>query len=336
MDDTQTSVSMPVTPPIQPNINAIFALPSSIAGKGTSYVITQPERKVLTYDGSILGEYDFMSIVSWCYPCTKVTSGSKPVTLFAVINLPGLIEPQYVILKRNCAGNTDQLVVDELKSVFGLYKMGSHAIRLRGIPRKYDNDYPWIIDSSNGEIVNVFIYPQWSEYLIFRATTTKDDNNKVTFIPLLKLEDTQWVPTTSSDIKEGHRKFFYETQKILIYRELLRIGNTNLSDILVKNIGKQIVPLSIDEMVIKGPTDNHRKLSQTLEKFFFPKTTSKTEVIIKMLGLSRENYMDQIEIIRNTLARIINRVDQDKLLLVDDITTQLVDRCTNYYGLIKN
>ena len=185
--------------------------------------------------------------------------------------------------------------------------------------------------------MNIFIYPKWSEYLLFKATVTKDKNtNKTIFIPLLTLEDTQWVPTTSSEIKEGHRKFFYEIQKILIYRELLRVGNTNLGDILVKYIGKQIVPLSIDEMVIKGPTDTYRKLSQTLDKFFFPKTTSKTEVIIKMLRLSRENYVDQIEIIRNTITRIISRVDPNKMGLVDDITNQLVDRCSNYYGLIEN
>ena len=114
--------------------STIFVLPPTTApSQGNSTLVPQLERKVLTYDGSNLGEFDFMSVVSWCHPCTEVTSGMKAVALFAVINLPGLIEPQHVILKRNCAGHTDQLVVDELKLVFSLHKMGTHAIRLRGI-----------------------------------------------------------------------------------------------------------------------------------------------------------------------------------------------------------
>ena len=336
--NTEEQISMPVTPPVNPNLDAIFALPPSIMpGQGIPSIVLPIERKVLTYDGTHLGEFEFSSVISWCHPCTKATSGMKSVALFAMIILPGLVESQNVILKRNCAGHTDQLIVDELKPIFGIHKMGTHAIRLRGIPRKYNNDFPWIVDGPNGQIVNVFIHPQWSEYFVFRATTTKDkDTDKLTFIPLPTLEKTQWVPTTSSEIKEGHRKFFFEIQKILIYRELIRIGNTNLSDILVKTIDKRIVPLSIDEMVIKGPTDTHRKITQELERFFFPKTTSKTEVIIKMLGLTRENHVAQIEVIRNSIARVINRVDQSKVWLVDDLIDQLVNRCAIFYGLIES
>lgn len=312
-----------------PNIATILEMSSTIASIQT---VPQPiERKFLSYDGTHLGEFEFLNVVSWCHPCSKVTSGLKSVALFAIINLPGLLESHHVILKRNCAGHTDQLVVDELKPIFSLQKMGSHAIRLRGIPRKYNNMYPWIVDGPEGEVINTYIHIQWSEYFVFRATITKDNTTeKVTFVPLPTLKDTQWLPTTASEIKKGHKKFYFEIQKILIYRELMRIGNTNLSDILVKNI----TPLSIDEMIIKEPVvdfDNGRKITQELEKFFFPKTTSKTEIIVKMLGLTKENYCDQVEIIRNSMTKVINRVDHNKLWLVDDIVNQLTDRCTIYY-----
>lgn len=333
--DKEESQNIPM--PVQPNIAAIFAMPSTIMSGQETLLAPPIERKFLTYDGTHLGEFEFVSVVSWCHPCTKVTSGMKSVALFAIINLPGMIEPQHVILKRNSVGHTDQLVIDELKSVFGLHKMGTHAIRLRGVPRRYNNSCPWIVDGPNGEIINVFIHPQWSEYLVFRATITRDKvTDRVTFVPLPTLEKTQWIPTSGSEIREGHRRFYYEIQKILVYRDLMRIGNTNLSDILVKSIGKQIVPLSIDEMVIKGPTDTHRKLTQELEKFFFPKTTSKTQIIIKMLGLTKENYREQVEFIRNSMTKIISRVDQEKLWLVDDVVNQIVDRCTIYYGLIED
>jgi hypothetical protein len=285
------------------------------------------ERKLLTYDGSHLGEFEFLSVVPWCYPCTKGTSGLKTVTLFAVINLPGILEPQNVILKRNCAGHTDQLVIDELKPIFDLQKMGSHGIRLHGIPRKYDNNYPWIVDGPNGLIFNTYIHLQWSEYFVFRATTKIEDTLR--FIQLPRLDETQWLPTASCDIKPGHKKFFFEIQKILIFRELMRVGSTNLGDILIKNL----IPLSIDEMVMKNLSETPKKITQEIENFFFISPTSKTEIIIKMLGLTKETYQEQVEIIRNTMTKIINRVDQDKLWLIDYVINQLIDRCTIYYNL---
>ena len=88
--------------------------------------------------------------------------------LHAQINLPTLIEPHYIILKRNSAGSTDQLIVDELKPIFGLHKMGTHAIRLRGVPRKINNNHPWIVSGSDGDVANIYIELKWSEYFIFK------------------------------------------------------------------------------------------------------------------------------------------------------------------------
>ena len=150
--------------------------------------------------------------------------------------------------------------------------------------------------------------------ILYIQTTMTSINGQITFVPLLTLEETLWLPNSTNDVKDGHRKFFFDIQKILVFRELLRIGSTNLRDILVKIVGKHLFPLSIDETTIKMPGTNFKGLSQDLEKFFFPKTISKTEVIIRMFGLTKENYQNQISVIRNSLSRILNRVDTSNLV----------------------
>jgi hypothetical protein len=287
--------------------------------------------KVLTYDGSRLGEYEFTGNVIWCYPCTKITSGIKSVALFALLKLPTLIDPHYVILKRNCAGRTDQLVVDELKPIFGLQKMGSHTIRLRGIPRKICDNYPWIIDSPQGQIINTYIYRQWSEYFVFRASTEKDQFGVLWPKPLPTFKDIEGsFPSVISEWKKGHIRFATEIQTILIFRELMRVGSTNSGDILIRNLS----PLSIDETVIKELGSHPKAITQDLEGFFFPRLVSRTEAIVRMLGLTRDNYRDSVEVIRNSMTRVIQRVDGSKLWLVDDVINQLIDRCTIYYEQI--
>lgn len=290
--------------------------------------ITVSERKILTYDGSHLGSFDFTT-VSWWKPCVGGSSSRKSVPFYACINLPGLIEPQYVILKRNCAGNTDQFLIDELKSIFGLHKMGTHGIRLRGIPRRFNNDYQWITDTG---IVNAYIeYERWSEYFLFRAVTKRDSEGKITVIPLNTLKDTEWLPNVTTDIKEGHKKFFYEVQKILVYRELVRVGTQNLDDILVKMIDSKFFPLSIDEMSIKSPTSTPKKLPSNVEKFFFPYSSTRMTVLIKMLGLTHDNYRIQIGILCNSMSNIINRVDPTLIWLVNDVSARLINKCTLHY-----
>jgi hypothetical protein len=303
-------------------------------------VDTSTVRTHLTFDGSYLGEHEFMSVVSYCFPCTKVTAGQKPVSLYAKIMLPGMTDVHYVILKRNCTGKTDQLICDELKPIFGLQKMGSHSIRLRGVPRKYDPKHPWIIDGPQGPILNTYIEPQWSDYFIFRATTSLNGEGNRIFVPLHSLKDTVWFDAANpSSITPGQKLFAYEIRKIFVFRDLLRISDTNLLNILVKNFGSEkspdIKPLSIDEMTIKGPNEKYRKLSKEVDEFFFPKTTTRTEVLIKMLGLTQERYREQVEALRNSMSQIISRIDGEKLWLVDDVISQIIDRCTIYYDLIN-
>lgn len=291
----------------------------------------------LKYDGFHLGSFEFNDVVKWSWPCTKTTSGLKTVTLYVMLKLSGWTAEIPVILKRNCAAGNDQIVIDELKPLFGLRKMGTHRIRLHGIPRRIQSDLPWILETTAGNRLNVALELKWSEYFVFRACTYTDKLGKMTFVQYPKLQDTPWVPSVSNEIKEGHRKFFFEIQKILIFRELLRVSDTNLTNILVRinphKKGSTISPLSVDEMTIKNASDNYRKIPEAIEKFFFSKLNTKTEVIIRMLGLTKEDYTSQVETLRNAITQIIIRIDENRIGLVDDVINNIIDRVTLYYRL---
>lgn len=288
---------------------------------------------VLSFNGSRLGKHEFNSVIKWIYPCNPTTKGRKTVVCYALLNLNGHDHP--IILKRNCSGNNDQIVADELKPLFGLTKMGTHQIRLHGIPRKYYENSPWVLDTGQ---LNFYIYPQWSDYFIFRATTTTGENNACSFISMPILKDTPWLPTTGNQITSKHKLFYYEIQKIFVFRDLLKINDTNLSNILVRSDSTsrhgRPVPLSIDEMNIKLLTDGYRKPHNDIEQFFFPRTTTRTEVLVRMLGLTQENHVDQIEILRNSISLIITRVAEDKLWMVNEIIEQIVDKVSLYFSVI--
>jgi len=304
----------------------------SISYKNAALLANSLPPVILSFNGAHLGKYEFSSVISWCYPCNAETSGRKTVLLYAMLSLGGHTYP--IILKRNCSGNNDQIVIDELKPLFGLTKMGTHQIRLHGIPRKYYPNMPWILN--NGQ-PNCYVHPQWSEYFIFRANTT-NLNGRINFVPMLKVDSTLWLPTDANRISHGHKQFFYEIQKILLFRSLFKITDTNLSNILIKPTSSRrqpLIPMSIDEMTIKLTGGTYRGPPQNLEQYFFPRTTTHTEILVRMLGLTRESYMDQIEIIRNSMSQIITRISGEKLWMVNIITEYIADKASVYFSLIN-
>ena len=293
--------------------------------------------KVLAFDGSHLGEFNMKSVVMWVCPCSARTSGVKPVVLYAIVNFSGHNFP--VILKRNCSGKRDQNIVDELKPLFGLNKMGTHSIRLKGIIRKQDPKQDWIVNGPNGIMYNMCIEEKWSDYFLFRADVRTHKDGTFDFMQYSTVENTVCFPTLTSDITPRARLFFYEVQKILVFRHLLRISGTNLSDILVRparRSSEMPTALSIDEMTIKAPNETYKKVSDKIEKHFFIKTTSRSQVLMRMLNLNRDDYPDKIEAIRNSMIKIITRIDDTKLWLVDTVINQLVDRAQDYYTIINS
>lgn len=244
----------------------------------------------LPFNGTFLGRRDFGVAVTYAYPCRQKTCGRKPVTLYAILELPGY-EPEYVILKRNASGKLDQIVCDELKPLFGLRKMGTHWIQLYGTLKKIDPERPW-------EAGNTEILPERSDYLVFRATTDVQDGVRC-FLQLPTLKEAP----DAADYKS--------VQKVLLFRELLHISDTNLLNILVLPDG---TALSIDEMTIKPKGEMGRKLSKAVEAKYFPHASSRRQVLQDMLGANPD-----LEQLKRDMLDIIRHVDWGMAWVVDRV-----------------
>lgn len=296
----------------------------------------------LPFDGSDLGVHDWNAVVCFWWPHTEETSSQRSPILQAGLKIADSIVP--VLLKRNQSKKTDQVVVDELKSLFGLHKMGTHRIRLHGVPRKVNENYHWADQGTN---LNTIIHPQWSDYIILKGPTRLRSDGVAEFFKLPTLETLKWIPSSSS-VTPDHRNFYFEIKKVIVFRELLGVTDTNDSNILVRTISGTIlgkestdvvftegkyVPLSIDEMNIRYPRVPFKRIPRKEESFLFGSDTARTETLIKMLGLHQEIFPEQIETLRSSLARIIQRVDQEKLWLVDHLTAKITDQISLYYNL---
>lgn len=292
---------------------------------------TSPSRldKLLPWNGSHLGKHNFLDVVLWYYPISTFThKGVTPVCVAYIkwndVNYP-------VILKKNHRiSKTDQVIVDQLKPLFGLVKMGTHRIRLHGSIRKHRSDAPWVYPNgaSNCEVIKF-----WEEYLIFPATMEIADGDRKAF-KILKSMDQYEMPNSKAHVTDEHRRVYQELKKILMFRELMRVKNTTLDRILIRD-GTLI---STDEMVILKPDDmlpkttyENFKLSTELENLCFPLITSRGEVLSKMCNLTKENYMAELAQLQEAIKRTIIEIDETKLWLADLVFDRMKNLIHDYW-----
>lgn len=276
--------------------------------------------EILPFDGSFLGEYKYEDVVLWSWPCRDDTSPNKSPSIYAVLG-PNRYP---VVLKRNVSKRTDQAVIDEIKPLFGLHKMGTHRIRLYGVPRRYNDECAWVG-------TNIYIYPQWSDYFLFRASG-KEVQGQVMITPVLTLHETIWAPAAVKDFTPEHWKFYNEIQKGFVFRNLCRVSSKSLKDFLVKRDPIRLV--SINETKARDPRSPYKQPSEQIMKFFFPRVSIQTEILIQMLGLTKEEYSVKLEMLRNGMSKIVSRVDPEKLWLVDSIINQINDMLSIYVNWV--
>lgn len=339
----------------------------------------------LSFDGSHLGAHEFTDVVHWAYPYIPGTSGHKIVPFKALLKIrqpDGSIQRYPVILKRNSSGRSDQAVVDELKPLFGLHKMGTHRIRLHGVHRKIHKDLPWLVQDGWGrELLNAELVQQWSEYYVLRASYGRRQDSsgtKTSFHYFIPLNEAMYYPFLKEDITEEHKRIYQEIQKIYVFRDLFRVSSSNGRDVLIRfhpssrdqlkqlfyrdsplqvrghvdphdmtpkcNLlgltchasEDHLVPLSIDEMKVKQPGEHYRGLSEDVRNYCLQGADIHAKALIHMLGLSQPTYLKQIEDLRGAMGRIIARVDQEKLWLINSVTEQIADRVGLYYNLLDD
>lgn len=274
----------------------------------------------LMYDGSFLGRLNWHQAVTWFEPQPH---DSTCKIMYAMFMYNGHEYP--VILKRNTANKKDQLIIDEIKPLFGLKKMGTHLVKLYGIPHIRPHN-------------RLFIEEKWSYYFVFRATTFLTENGDIRFQQLTPLSKFNWFPEPGEEVQQYHRDFYDEVQRIFIFRDVARVFGSSLDDIIVRT--DPLTLYSISETVIRLPNEACTPLSVArgnlgarLVESYFPEPKSRVETIIRMLGLTSSNYPERLDRLRYAICEIIFRIDNAKIWLVDQIINRLTDDLQVFYSI---
>jgi len=288
----------------------------------------------LPFDGSMLGEFAFSNIIQWCCPIQQDTLRSKPPVLMALMVWGNSKKP--IFLKRNIHKSVDQCMIDEIKPLFGLQKLGTHRITLNVVPEKA-REGPWI---DNELKVNMTFKNKKTDYIIFRADTISRENGSLEFLLYESILEYQWIETNPGKNVGLNQYIFFEIQKIIFFRELFRIDNIEPEHILIKRpiagINQVPVPISISEdKIINSTKDKVPLLPSELEKFFFQKINSRQEVLIVMFELTAENFQGRLSKIKSECYKIIKNFDSSRVWVVDFIFKKLYDMCDMYF-LNKN
>lgn len=255
-------------------------------------------KHILSWNGSNLGSYQFETFVQSWQPSTTTTATTKPVTLRSIVkfnddtNNKILYIPVY--LKPNFSNRLDQVIIDEFKPLFDLNKMGSHILSLNKVVSKIDKNLPWLYhDDQNHTIINGEPQDRNSSYFMFRARV--NSNNNIEIDPMIRdVPENQW------DMNE--------LRKIIIFREITNVTDTNLLNIISTSEGL----LSIDEARIKRPGSNPRKLSRRLEQLLFG-NVSRKNVLNSMINDSNINNnntnQNKLSELYNDMNNIVDRID---------------------------
>jgi len=279
---------------------------------------------MLVFDGSEIGQYEFHHVIRWLRPVTPY--GTRLPVMMALLQIGGQEYPVY--LKRAPGGSLCQALVDELKPLFGLTKIGCHRIRLHGVPQKIVPHDNWVTISGQK---NFYIMLQWSDYLIFRAET-EPLGGKPIFIMYSNLDQVRWIP---DQITPDHQKFFFELQKIFVFRDLCRVSDTGTDNVLIKynpNRSSSYSPLSIDEMQIRSLDQTYKWLNITTTRFFFPQADTKAVTVIRMFNLTPQNYREIIWQLKESLTQCIQRLAPEYLWLSDYIVSKLTNLIDWYFS----
>lgn len=202
-----------------------------------------------------------------------------------------------ICIVRKCKTN-NPCVIDELKSIFGLKKLGTHSVSYLG-----------------------------DTYILIRARCTMDGASIVGEHTLKDLYNT--VIMTNSYLRRTIREIF-------VFRDLLCLSKTNESSILLRRTGfatpgivdmmeNEIYPVSFIENNI-----NINKLSnvsspsvlsqQTLDKWFIDETPS--EILVKMcssVSVTKNNILTIVNKFRTNIEMIVDRIQPGTGILVSNV-----------------
>jgi len=179
----------------------------------------------LSWNGSFLGDYPKSYII---------TVKKTRIGTIWMLNINGLIQP--VIAKR--CSNSFISIVDELKPLFGLLKLGTHRLSINGVP-----------------------------HVIFQVLFTEEDEIVI---------ETSLNHLPRDHALRSDETFCHRVQNIFAFRELLGLKSSYESSIRLRQYGETIVPISAREVssyLIEGGSRPIISAS-ILERWFTDRTLS--------------------------------------------------------------
>lgn len=190
--------------------------------------------------------------------------------------------------------NNIPCLIDELKPIFGLQKLGTHWCKHKG---KY--------------------------MILIRCVKTPDDHIKQE----LTLDKIDVRKNTSSDSSEGSRMGLLklQIQEIFAFRELLGISCSFESSILIREYKNSIYPISQSEASMSF-NDTKCRVPETMLNKWFEETNIDT-VVARILKIHDLRYMTEVlNDIGTKIESVIERLDRTLIAYKDGIVSRITER----------
>lgn len=252
----------------------------------------------LAFDGSHLGTFEFDKIVKSCFPLTNKTISNTNLLLRADILYDNIWYK--VILKRIAITGTNIQLLEEMKHLFGLTKIGTHMIELNGIPTLINQKYDWYIDHKI-PISNVCIVYKWCDYCIFNVNT---------------------IPTKINITMPLNKSHYEQMQKLILFRQCICISTNVKEDFYLLDNGN--ITIFNDSLIRECAT--YKKLSNEEELYFYPTDDIKIELLIKMLNITYKTLGCNIDNLRSDMTEIFERLCKEKLPIIKKIIDDLYNK----------
>lgn len=203
-----------------------------------------------------------------------------------------------VYLKPNFGGDPDQLIVDELKPLFGLRKMGTHTLVLDKVVTKLDKHRDWY-DPTTG-VINAEPKPRRERYFMFQARINSE-TGEILDEPMLRTVPYQnWGSTLGEQGLEDLRRIY-------LFREVVYASDTCTSNVLLTGAG----PMSVDEMVIKRVGETNRMITREAEKILFGKPLhSRKNTLVAMIHAGTPKQEDPQQLTQRMIT-VVRRLVPD-------------------------
>lgn len=240
-----------------------------------------------TWDGS--------DLTDWCNSCTIFTGKLNKLHWWKIIDNKDKI---YLCFARTSSNGAIPCIIDELKPLFGLIKIGTHWVKLKG-----------------------------KTYILYRPQLV---GKKKKFM-LVEQTLTEWL-SEKIDAAGGIKHFQYDpmlvmqVQEIFAFRELLGISRTFESSLIVRKglCGPSVLswyePNMADHMKGNIPFT-------VLEKWFENYNTDLATIVKKITKItSRDKLTQRIQEIQKDAEAVIKRIDDYHIRFADYLKTRIIDR----------